>query len=65
MVVLGGDFRQIYPVIPHGCRKDVIHATINSSYLWQFCQLLTLLKNKRLSIGSTESSNNGIKEFSD
>ncbi|XP_061347924.1 uncharacterized protein LOC133293370, partial [Gastrolobium bilobum] len=33
VVVLGGDFRQILPVIPHGSRQDIVHATINSSHL--------------------------------
>ncbi|XP_074580731.1 uncharacterized protein LOC141837184 [Curcuma longa] len=32
-VVFGGDFRQILPVIPKGSRQDIVHATINSSYL--------------------------------
>uniref|UniRef100_A0A0R0J3Z4 ATP-dependent DNA helicase n=1 Tax=Glycine max TaxID=3847 RepID=A0A0R0J3Z4_SOYBN len=34
VIVLGGDFRQILPVIPRGNRFDIVHATINSSYLW-------------------------------
>ncbi|XP_061346430.1 uncharacterized protein LOC133292063, partial [Gastrolobium bilobum] len=38
VVVLGGDFRQILPVIPHGSRQEIVHATINSSYLWSHCQ---------------------------
>ena len=32
-IVLGGDFRQILPVIPTGTKADIIHATINNSYL--------------------------------
>jgi len=28
-----GDFKQILPVIPGGTRSDIVHATINSSYL--------------------------------
>ena len=47
-MVLGGDFRQILPVIPRGSRSDNVHATINSSYLWGYCQVLTLTKNMRL-----------------
>ncbi|XP_058759678.1 uncharacterized protein LOC131632992 [Vicia villosa] len=31
VIVFGGDFRQILPVIPRGSRSDIIHATINSS----------------------------------
>jgi len=44
VVVFGGDFRQILPVIPKGTRQEVVHATLNSSYLWQHCQVLTLTK---------------------
>ncbi|XP_073045902.1 uncharacterized protein [Primulina eburnea] len=34
-VVFGGDFRQILHVIPKDSRQDIVHATINSSYLWR------------------------------
>lgn len=34
-VILGGDFRQILPVIPKGTRQDIIFASINSPYLWK------------------------------
>ncbi|XP_019198428.1 PREDICTED: uncharacterized protein LOC109192311 [Ipomoea nil] len=47
-VVLGGDFRQILPVIPKGTRQDIVGATINSSYLWSSCRVLRLTKNLRL-----------------
>ncbi|KAK7340503.1 hypothetical protein VNO77_21209 [Canavalia gladiata] len=30
VIVFGGDFRQILPVIPKGSRQDVVHATLNS-----------------------------------
>ncbi|XP_019186536.1 PREDICTED: uncharacterized protein LOC109181238 [Ipomoea nil] len=47
-VVLGGDFRQILPVIPKGTRQDIVQASINSSYLWNNCEVLRLTKNLRL-----------------
>ncbi|KAH1035115.1 hypothetical protein GYH30_055197, partial [Glycine max] len=34
VIVFGGDFRQILPVIPRGMRSDIVNAAINSSYLW-------------------------------
>lgn len=46
--MLGGDFRQILPVIPKGTRQEVVHASINSSYLWHYYELLTLTTNMRL-----------------
>ncbi|XP_019190330.1 PREDICTED: uncharacterized protein LOC109184747 [Ipomoea nil] len=47
-VVLGGDFRQILPVIPKGSRQEIVQASINSSYLWSNCEVLRLTKNLRL-----------------
>ncbi|XP_061370705.1 uncharacterized protein LOC133313356 [Gastrolobium bilobum] len=65
VVVLGGDFRQILPVIPNGSRQDIVHATINSSYLWSHCHLLSLTKNMRLNSGSSSNNLLEIKEFSE
>ncbi|RZC20313.1 hypothetical protein D0Y65_006947 [Glycine soja] len=48
VMVFGGDFRQILPVIPRGTRSDIVNVTINSSYLWDHCQILRLTKNMRL-----------------
>ncbi|XP_031119049.1 uncharacterized protein LOC116022465 [Ipomoea triloba] len=47
-VVLGGDFRQILPVIPNGTRQDIVAASINSSYLWRSCKVFRLTQNLRL-----------------
>ncbi|XP_019178725.1 PREDICTED: uncharacterized protein LOC109173844 [Ipomoea nil] len=47
-VVLGGDFRKILPVIPKCTRQDIVQASINSSYLWNNCEVLRLTKNLRL-----------------
>ncbi|CAA0831597.1 PIF1 helicase, partial [Striga hermonthica] len=47
-VVLGGDFRQILPVVPKGSRSDIVNATINSSKLWRDCIVLRLTRNMRL-----------------
>lgn len=37
IVVLGGGFRKILHVTSKGTREDIVHASINSSYLWDFC----------------------------
>ncbi|XP_058784184.1 uncharacterized protein LOC131658953 [Vicia villosa] len=34
VVIFGGDFCQILPVVPEGSRSDIVHSTINSSYIW-------------------------------
>jgi len=65
VIVFGGDFRQILPVIPRGSRSDIVHATINSSYLWEHCQILNLTKNMRLLQQGLHSSTVAeIEEFS-
>ncbi|KAF1893693.1 hypothetical protein Lal_00002208 [Lupinus albus] len=60
VVIFGGDFRQILPVIPRGCRSDIVHATINSSYLWHHCTILNLTKNMRL---QNDDNTTEIREF--
>ncbi|XP_013629391.1 PREDICTED: ATP-dependent DNA helicase pif1-like [Brassica oleracea var. oleracea] len=56
-VMLGGDFRQILPVIPQGSRADNVLASISHSYLWNSCQKFSLKTNMRV--------NQDEKEFSE
>ncbi|KAL7132310.1 hypothetical protein ABFS83_12G064800 [Erythranthe nasuta] len=65
VVVLGGDFRQILPVVLKASRQDIVHATINSSPLWNFCRVMKLTKNMRLQSCSSPSNVDEIKEFGD
>ena len=65
VVVFGGDFRQILPVIPNGSRQDGVHASINASYLWKHCSVMKLTVNMRLTVGSSSDDVNEIKEFAD
>jgi len=44
VVVFGGDFRQIHPVIPRGTRSDIVNATTNAFYLWEYFKVLKLIK---------------------
>jgi ATP-dependent DNA helicase PIF1 len=62
-VVFGGDFRQILPVIPKGSRADIVHATINSSYLWRRCKVLTLSQNMRLQVSADSVENDQLAQF--
>ncbi|KAF8091390.1 hypothetical protein N665_0446s0010 [Sinapis alba] len=48
VIVFGGGFRQILPVIPKENRVDIVMAALNSSYLWKHCKVLQLNKNMRL-----------------
>nr|XP_016465484.1 PREDICTED: ATP-dependent DNA helicase pif1-like [Nicotiana tabacum] len=64
-VILGGDFRQILPVIPKGTRQDIVNASLNSSYLWPYCQLLTLTKNMRLQGNEIGPHVDELRDFSD
>ncbi|PNX78026.1 helicase-like protein, partial [Trifolium pratense] len=64
VVVFGGDFRQILPVIPRGTRSDIVHSSINASHIWDHCKVLTLTKNMRLTQGSTSDENKEIEAFS-
>ncbi|XP_057452636.1 uncharacterized protein LOC130744471 [Lotus japonicus] len=65
VVVLGGDFRQILPVISKGSRSEIVGSDINSSYLWKHCKVMKLAINMRLQNATSTSSATEIKEFAD
>ncbi|KAL6550195.1 hypothetical protein OROMI_020683 [Orobanche minor] len=65
VVVLGGNFWQILPVVPKGSRHDIVHAAISSSYLWDECHVLKLTKDMRLEVGSSPYDADEIKKFAD
>ena len=35
VMVFGGDFRQVLPVVPHGTRAQITNATLQRSYIWE------------------------------
>nr|XP_040256329.2 uncharacterized protein LOC120974039 [Aegilops tauschii subsp. strangulata] len=47
-IILGGDFRQILPVITKGRREQIVNATIKRSYLWKHFEIFELTQNMRL-----------------
>ncbi|XP_076881935.1 uncharacterized protein LOC143530216 [Bidens hawaiensis] len=65
VVVFGGDFRQIFPVVTNGTRSECVNACINSSYIWSKCKVLKLTKNMRLTVGCRSSDVENIREFAD
>jgi hypothetical protein len=59
-VVLGGDFRQILPVVSKGRREEIVEASVNRSSLWKYCSIFTLTKNMRL---EQNPDDNAAREF--
>ncbi|XP_022003575.1 uncharacterized protein LOC110901029 [Helianthus annuus] len=49
VVVLGGDFRQILPVVPHAPRSQIVASVVNKSdTIWNACKVFHLTTNMRL-----------------
>jgi ATP-dependent DNA helicase PIF1 len=48
VVVFGGNFRQILPVVPRGTRGDVVAAALNRSSIWQHVHGFKLHTNMRV-----------------
>lgn len=65
VVVLGGDFRQILLVVQKGSHFDNVNAAINSSYLWNHCEVLKLTKNMRLQQAANLEQQAEIRDFAD
>jgi hypothetical protein len=49
VVVLGGDFRQVLPVVKKGTRADTVAASLKASYLMSHITTLKLTQNMRIS----------------
>ena len=47
VIVLGGDFRQVLPVVPHASRATAIKNSIKFSPLWSVFNILKLTENMR------------------
>jgi len=48
VVVFGGNFRQILPVVPRGTKGDVIAVALNYSSIWQHVRVFKLHTNMRV-----------------
>jgi hypothetical protein len=65
VVVLGGDVRQILPVIEGGSRAQIISSAIFNSHLWSSVKILQLRQNMRLqSCAHDAESKRQLAEFS-
>ncbi|KAM0899696.1 hypothetical protein ACQ4PT_021133 [Festuca glaucescens] len=47
VVVFGGDFRQVLPVVTRGTRAQITDATVLRSYLWEKTRKIRLTRNMR------------------
>ncbi|CAI0423543.1 unnamed protein product [Linum tenue] len=55
-ILLGGDFRQILPVVPGGGRGSTLNTSIVRSPLWAHCHLLSLQPNIRINHDDVNST---------
>ena len=64
VVLLGGDFRQILPVVRNGKREETVGATLNKSSFWHTCEVFVLTNNMRLrSSDGIYENNTNLQEF--
>ncbi|XP_021739936.1 ATP-dependent DNA helicase PIF4-like [Chenopodium quinoa] len=47
VIVFGGDFRQVLPVVPNKTIREAVEASIVSSYIWQHLRRFRLTENLR------------------
>ncbi|TVU06803.1 hypothetical protein EJB05_46838, partial [Eragrostis curvula] len=47
IMVFGGDFRQVLPVVPRGTRAQITNATLQRSYIWEWIRKVRLTQNMR------------------
>jgi hypothetical protein len=47
VMVFGGDFRQVLPVVPRGTRAQIIDATLLRSYILKYVRKICLMRNMR------------------
>ncbi|XP_024313446.1 uncharacterized protein LOC112270036 [Brachypodium distachyon] len=65
VVVLGGDLRQILPVVEGGLRSKIVNDAITSSPLWHHAKVLELRTNMRLRASSNDPASQAeLAEFS-
>ncbi|XP_017221478.2 uncharacterized protein LOC108198225 [Daucus carota subsp. sativus] len=64
-VLLGGDFRQILPVINLASRGEIVSACITRSRLWSAATIHILKQNMRLNVPDTEADRESLRIFAD
>ncbi|XP_047124872.1 uncharacterized protein LOC124806981 [Hydra vulgaris] len=56
VILMGGDFRQILPVVKRGQPADIVEACIKCSQHWQYVQRFSLTENMRVQAEEEEFS---------
>lgn len=62
-VLLGGDFRQILPVITHGERGEIVSSCVTRSILWSICHIFVLTNKMRLNKGTNNVEDEELRRF--
>ncbi|XP_054259294.1 ATP-dependent DNA helicase pif1-like [Macrosteles quadrilineatus] len=57
IIILGGDFRQVLPVVPHSSRASTVQNSIKFSYLWPLFKIFKLTKNMRAKTNELDFAN--------
>lgn len=65
VIVFGGDFRQILPVVPKGSHEDIVGSCLQRSYLWKHVKVMKLKINMRLLQSANEPDAEAQKEFAE
>ncbi|KAL5547909.1 hypothetical protein UlMin_003140 [Ulmus minor] len=55
IIIFGGDFRQVLPVLPRATKEEVINASLVMSYLWPSFIKIQLSENMRARFDQTFS----------
>ena len=65
IIVFGGDFRQILPVVKNGTQCDIVNASFNRSNLWASVKILQLKINMRIQLlsGSDQKEAQDFADF--
>jgi ATP-dependent DNA helicase PIF1 len=63
LILLSGDFRQTFPVIPRSTPADEINACLKSSFVWRYVRKLTLNINMRVQLQNDQSADRFSKQL--
>ncbi|XP_049405081.1 uncharacterized protein LOC125868495 [Solanum stenotomum] len=53
VMVFGGDFRQMLPVVPKSTRAKIVNASLVKSYIWPLMEKIQFMRNMRTKMDPT------------